>query len=142
MFLNSWFFHPERRITLQELLLGMTVNIKAEPNIHNNYLLLGLDSWYLDPWSGLLGTEAHPEARGNTCQSGCLPRTESEIIIMKIRHKIDRNITSITYDSSKHLVEHCAKTPPVDLITVRRTLDDLRSKVLGSATESACHIIT
>jgi hypothetical protein len=42
------------------------------------------------------------------------------------------------YNTGQHLIQHRSETPPVDFETVREPLDDLRSEVLGRATERAC----
>jgi hypothetical protein len=42
-----------------------------------------------------------------------------------------------THDTRQHFIQHCTKAPPVDLVAIRKTLNDLWSEILGRATECA-----
>ena len=46
-----------------------------------------------------------------------------------------------THNAGQHLVEHRAETPPVDLVAVRETLDDLWREVLCRSTERARRVV-
>ena len=46
-----------------------------------------------------------------------------------------------TYDACKHLIKHRSEAPPIDLVRVGKTLDDLWSKVFCSATECRRRVV-
>lgn len=46
-----------------------------------------------------------------------------------------------THDPTQHLVQHRSKAPPIHLIAVRQSLDDLRSQVLGGPAKRARQVL-